>query len=520
MVTPPVVASLGRRLAAAVGRDLAGFANALRSGARAKPGLYHYRVSTVEDAHVVGRSPDQPTEWDGQETAHDAAGGSRRLHLRVGADGSGLLMVDAADVIHLNATAVTAAKGALDGRPQSETVRAMRSRFSGVATDRLESEIGRIYAMVRKLRQSTDGCITCNLTELDHTPLYATRATAPYKADLALTYGCNNACGHCYNEPGRKGMPTLGIAGWRRVLRKLATVGIPHVIFTGGEPTLFRRLPDVVSEADRLDMITGLNTNGRLLGRGVSNGRSLAQSLARAGLSHVQVTLQSHRADVHNAVSGADSFHETVAGIENALDAGLYTITNTTLTRRNAEEADRTVEFIASLGLQTMAVNSMIYSGDGRTDPHALDEDELAPLVSGLRDRAAELGMRLLWYTPTDYCRLSPVELDLGPKRCNAAEYSIAVEPNGDVLPCQSYYRPAGNILRDRWASIWDSRLFRSFRDRTHDAQGCGLPEKCWDCCDLSLCGGGCRLQHEREEVLSAEKGGGFGSSAVQAVQT
>jgi len=295
-------------------------------------------------------------------------------------------------------------------------------------------------------------------------------------------------------------MSTLGISGWRRVLRKLAAVGIPHVIFTGGEPTLFRGLPELVAAAERLGLITGLNTNGRLLGGGPAGGESLARSLARAGLSHVQVTLQSHRAEVHNAACGADSFHETVAGIRNSLEAGLFTITNTTLTRRNAPEAHRTVEFIASLGLETMAVNSMIFSGDGRNSPHALDEDELAPLVAGLRDRASELGMRLLWYTPTDYCRLSPVELELGPKRCNAAEYSIAVEPNGDVLPCQSYYRPAGNILRDRWRAIWESPLFGSFRNRTHDPRGCGLPRKCWDCRDLSICGGGCRLQHEHEQ--------------------
>ncbi|MCB0241561.1 MAG: SPASM domain-containing protein, partial [Anaerolineae bacterium] len=70
-------------------------------------------------------------------------------------------------------------------------------------------------------------------------------------------------------------------------------------------------------------------------------------------------------------------------------------------------------------------------------------------LLIRVRDRAEELGMRFLWYTPTEYCRMSPVELELGAKRCNAGEYSLCIEPNGDVLPCQSYYVAAGNILRD-----------------------------------------------------------------------
>jgi radical SAM protein with 4Fe4S-binding SPASM domain len=93
---------------------------------------------------------------------------------------------------------------------------------------------------------------------------------------------------------------------------------------------------------------------------------------------------------------------------------------------------------------------------------------------------------------------LSPVELGLGARRCNAGEYSIAIEPNGDVLPCQSYYTPVGNILRDRWSTIWHSPLLRSFRDRVADPRGSGLPPECWDCPELPLCGGGCRIERER----------------------
>jgi len=239
-----------------------------------------------------------------------------------------------------------------------------------------------------------------------------------------------------------------------------------------------------------------LNTNGRRLAD-----RSFARSLARAGLSHVQITLESCFPEVHNAITGADAFDQTVRGIENSLEAGLHTITNTTLTRRNAGHAEAIVEFLHGLGVRTFAANGMIYSGRGRNAADAIPEAELAPLLVGLRDRAAELGMRMLWYTPTAYCRLSPLELDLGPRRCNAAEYSIAVEPNGDVLPCQSYYVPAGNLLRDSWPAIWQSPLFRSFRDRVADPAGSGLPPECRDCPDLAVCGGGCPLEREKQSA-------------------
>lgn len=105
--------------------------------------------------------------------------------------------------------------------------------------------------------------------------------------------------------------------------------------------------------------------------------------------------------------------------------------------------------------------------------------------------------MRFLWYTPTEYCQLSPLELRLGMKRCNAGEYSCCIEPNGDVLPCQSYYQPAGNLLRDPWERIWESPLFRAFRNRGSEPEAAGLPEKCRHCPDFPVCGGGCPLERE-----------------------
>jgi radical SAM protein with 4Fe4S-binding SPASM domain len=417
--------------------------------------------------------------------------------LRIDFDGAGVLIVDATDAIHVNPSAALIAKFALDGRPRDQVVSTLKCRFSGVKKSEVQRHIDRMYALVHHLSTTTDACHTCGLDAI-RSPLFSTPVAAPYKADLALTYGCNNACRHCYNrlEPlerpkdkhNRAG--ELSVQKWKDVLRKLADIGVPHVIFTGGEPTLFPGLCDLIRRAEHLGLITGLNTNGRRLAD-----RAFVDSLVHAGLSHVQITLESYRLDVHNAMTVADSFDETCRGITNAITAGLHVITNTTLTRQNVDHALETVDFINRLGINTFAMNGMIFSGRGLHNNDAVAVEKLTSVLAAVRDRAKALGMRFLWYTPTDYCRLSPMELELGPRRCNAGEYSMCIEPNGDVLPCQSYYVVAGNILRDPWQRIWESDLFRSFRDRVRDPQACGLPEHCWQCPDLPLCGGGCRLE-------------------------
>ena len=369
-------------------------------------------------------------------------GGQMRLHLRVEHDGSGVLFRDVTEVVHLNATATHIAKMALDGVPLTRAATSLQTRTRGASRRQIAEQAADIYRLVDVMRSHDAGCPTCALPDLPRTALFSTPVHAPYKADLALTYGCNNACPHCYNEPSRYPMASLNKQQWLEIVNRLHEAGVPHLILTGGEATLHPDLIDIIRYADQLGHVVGLNTNGRRLAH-----PPFAGELADAGLNHVQITLGSCRAEVHDAMMGARSFDQTVKGIENALNSRLHTITNTTLMRPNMDHAEEIVDFLYALGIRTFAMNGMIYSGGGFATPTAIPEEQMPGLLIRVRDHANRLGMRFLWYTPTEYCRMSPVELELGAKRCNAGEYSLCIEPNGDVLPCQSYYVTAGNIL-------------------------------------------------------------------------
>ncbi len=462
------VAAVAQRLTGAVSEDLRRFRAqlyALGPASSCPAGLYTYRITTSE--------------------------GQMRLHLRIHQDYTGLLLINGQEAVHLTPTAAYMAKLSLDEVPTASALAALRRSYPDAAPDRLREDLRRITEMVATLRQPTS---VCSLSQIDteKTDLYSTRAQAPYKADLAVHYACNNNCSHCYNEPGRRTMPSVSSADWRRILRKLFDIGVPYVIFTGGEPTLHPDIVELISCADNLGQITGMNSNGRRLAD-----VDFAIRLQESGLDHIQITLNSHRPEVHNQIVGAEAYQETIRGLRNALAAGLHTITNTTLTQGNVHEALEMVDFLCGLGVSTFAMNGMIHSGCGVRHDGTVTESQLPPVLEKVKERAAEYGMRFLWYTPTEYCRLSPIGLGLGPRTCNAGEYSICIEPNGDVLPCQSYYQSAGNILDDPWDEIWNSELFRSFRYRREDPQAAGLPEECWNCELLRICGGGCRLERQ-----------------------
>jgi radical SAM protein with 4Fe4S-binding SPASM domain len=434
----------------------------------------------------------------------DGAGGRVRVHLRVEPDGRGLLVINAARVLHLNQTAAEYARLVLEEVPEDAAVRTVCRRY------RVDARTAR--ADFRHMRAQMETLIrpdgsTCPILGLDleRVDPFSVYLTAPYRMDLALTYRCNNACPHCYVARSPD-YPEMDTAAWKAVLERVWEVSIPHVCFTGGEATLREDLVELVAHAEGLGLVSGLLTNGRRL-----SDAAYVRALIAAGLDHVQVTLESHDEAVHDAmVAAPGAWRETVQGVRNAVAAGLYTTTNTTLTRANVSVAgiEEMVAFIASLGVPTFACNSLIYAGRGSTVGTGFREGELAPILERVREAAGRHGLRLIWYTPTQYCALSPLQLELGVKACTAALYNMCVEPDGAVIPCQSYYEPLGYILRDPWEAIWNHDLARALRERRY------APEKCRECPEFPICGGGCPLYLKRAggqvDEVTREQGDGM----------
>jgi radical SAM protein with 4Fe4S-binding SPASM domain len=414
------------------------------------------------------------------------------VHLRVESSGRGLLAINAARVIHLNQTGVEYARLILEGVPEDAAVRAVRRRYR-VDAGAARADFRHMQAQLDRLIHSDDSTCPVHDLGLERIDPFSVDIAAPYRMDLALTYRCNNACPHCYVARSAS-YPEMDTTAWRAVLDRVWELGIPHVCFTGGEATLRDDLVTLVGYAEELGLVTGLLTNGRRL-----SDASYVQALGEAGLDHVQITLESHDEAIHDGmVAASGAWRETVQGVRNTVAAGVYTTTNTTLTRENASGGgiERTVAFIGSLGVPTFACNSLIYSGRGSTVGTGLREEELGPILERVREVADQQGLRLIWYTPTQYCALSPLQLELGVKACTAALYNMCVEPDGAVIPCQSYYEPLGHILHDSWDAIWNHDLALTLRERRW------VPEKCRACPELPLCGGGCPLyfQHEGEQ--------------------
>ncbi len=433
-------------------------------------GLYHYRRETTDE--------------------------KSRIHLRLDEGGYGTLIVNANHIFHLNPTAAFMAWLILEQKTRDESLHALTRRYA-VGKRQAEADFSSFLVQFEELLRPEGACPIHEL-DLETVMPFSARPSAPYRMDLALTYRCNNDCAHCYNlehpsltppsplplgeEKGVRG--ELSTDDWKRVLDRTWELGIPHVVFTGGEPTLRDDLPDLIAHAEANGQITGLNTNARRL-----SDEKFVQRLVEAGLDQVQITVESCEAEIHNKMVKAHAFDQTIRGLKNALATRLFVMTNTTMLHDNAASIPATLDFLADLGVPTVGLNALIYAGHGATVGSGLPESDLKPLLEIARRKTEAHGQKLIWYTPTQYCHFDPVQMELGVKGCTAAQYNMCIEPNGAVLPCQSYYQPLGNLLRDEWASIWNHPLALKLRERRD------LPLKCEGCALLAECGGGCPLQ-------------------------
>lgn len=409
-----------------------------------------------------------------------------RVHLRVEPDGKGLLLINANRIVHLNPSAADMARLALENTPPTHAVRLLRRKYR-VSGAQATSDYAQFSAMLEDLLRADGPCPIHDL-DLEIIQPFSAQPSAPYRMDLAVTYRCNNDCAHCYNARPRT-FPELDFQDWQRVIDRIWQQGIPHVVFTGGEPTLRQDLPQLIRYAQDTGLVTGLNTNGRRF-----HDRAYLDELVSAGLDHVQITLESHDPAIHDTmVRSKGAWRQTVAGIRNALDTPLYVMTNTTMLRLNAPSLDKTLDFLAETGVPTVGLNALIHAGAGATCGEGLDERALTPLLEIARQKTDLYGQRLIWYTPTQYCHFDPMQLELGVKGCTAALYNMCVEPDGAVIPCQSYYQPLGSMLHDDWKDIWDHELSQSLRQRKY------VQAKCNGCPLLQECGGGCPLFDQQD---------------------
>jgi len=159
-----------------------------------------------------------------------------------------------------------------------------------------------------------------------------------------------------------------------RLIRIAADLGVSKVRVTGGEP-LTRR--DVINFIRRIPEISGiksigLSTNGTLLAREISLGKTMARALRSAGVQSVNISLDTLDREVYSQITGRDLYEQVLNGIEAASAAGFDQIKlNTVLMRsRNEDQLIPLIEFAGAHDLILRFIEMMPVSTTDVLDEH------------------------------------------------------------------------------------------------------------------------------------------------------
>ncbi len=270
----------------------------------------------------------------------------------------------------------------------------------------------------------------------------ALKLNVPLSVQLDLTYRCNERCVHCYLDHDDHGEMTT--AEIKCLLDEMAEAGVFILTLSGGEIFLRKDFFELLEHARGLMFCIKLKTNALLIRE-----RDAAR-IRDLGVESVQISIYSHRPEVHDAIT-------LVPGsLQRSLDA---------------------IRFLKAQGLRVVMANVLMvqnmqdYSGvralAAEMDVECTLDPTITPMMDGERSvlslGVGQEGLRQVFRDASlvgdvdAFCAIStdPDEDALENLPCSAGHTSCYVSPYGDVYPCVQFPLPTGNVRSQRFLDIW-----------------------------------------------------------------
>ena len=264
----------------------------------------------------------------------------------------------------------------------------------------------------------------------------------PLSVQLDLTYRCNERCVHCYLDHDDHG--EMSAAEIKEILNQLAEAGALFLSLSGGEILLRNDFFEILEHARSLLFNVKLKTNGMLIGK------TEARKIRHLGVQQVQISIYSHRPEVHDGITKVrGSLERSIHAIRFLKSQGLKVLIANVLMRQNMLDYPGVQALAAELGVG--------FTIDPTITPKMDGDDS----ITALRIPATVLTQVFhdgsLVGNVGEFCAPAPPadEDALSGYSCSAGHTACYISPYGDVYPCVQFPLPCGNLRRESFAGIW-----------------------------------------------------------------
>lgn len=310
------------------------------------------------------------------------------------------------------------------------------------------------------------------------------REPAPVALLWVVTEFCTKRCRYCYKDAqfvadGVAGDLTLSFDRMVELIEEAAEIGVNTIVLSGGEPFLRPDLIDLIGVMIEHGMEVVPITKDRITGERM-------KALARTGLRQLHVSLDSHRAETVDLLTGIrGAFEQIVATVRSAADCGVPVVLRPVLTSLNVRDFEGLIALAAELKV-TEVLADLYGESCGRHDPAYLVPPEdyawLRRVTEELQARHPELNLSFKFDN-------SMKEAHAAGRGCVEGSRGMTMLPDGRVTKCEHWRfgeeLTYGDLRRQSIMEAWQSdaiaRLNCAPRE-AFDGSICGRCRKLAEC--------------------------------------
>lgn len=275
----------------------------------------------------------------------------------------------------------------------------------------------------------------------------------PSNVSIELTYGCNERCIHCYNPCSPRqdgiaklvGQDELVKEDYFKLLDDMTEMGIPKVLFTGGDPFVKKDFLHILRYAHKKKFAISVYTNGQSL----ANSEKLYNEVLHCYPYNIGLSIYSMDARKHESITRIrGSLAKTKAMAEKLSADGVSLLIKCPIMKQNKEGYKEVRDFAERLNAVPEFEVNITAGVDGDTyasDTLLLSEDEMQRVLKDPLMPLSPFRDALNRFMPR-----TPEMLFCGAGRNNAN-----INPTGDMSPCMAFPLKCGSVRERSFIDIW-----------------------------------------------------------------
>jgi len=230
----------------------------------------------------------------------------------------------------------------------------------------------------------------------------------------------------------------------KSTLDQLAAAGVFFLTISGGEPLIRPDIFEIIEYARALRFNIKLKTNAIIIRE------KQARRLRELNVEQVQISVYSHRAEVHDGISKVPgSLDRTIRGIRFLKSHGIKVTIANVLIKGNLHDAEGVRQLAAEVGAH--------YTLDPTITPMMNGDSDLLRLRISSKNLRDVFQNSDLVGNVEEFCAPPPAvdEEVMEGYPCSAGHTAAYISPRGEVHPCVQFPVSCGNVRTQNFLDIW-----------------------------------------------------------------